>query len=99
MSPRFARLQNTAGVTADWDLNDIIVTLGYDHSNLWVLESEFEYLSYQSDTIAPQVAFTISPTITAGVNTAFSDVRYDQNIQNDYTSISAGPYVTAQLSD
>jgi opacity protein-like surface antigen len=30
---------------------------------------------------------------------SFSDVRYEQNFQNDYTSFSVGPFVNATISD
>jgi hypothetical protein len=96
---QFARFQNTAGLRVDWDLSDIIVSLTYDHANLWVFESAYEYLDNATDTISPQIAITVSPTITAGFNASFSDVRYDQDVQNDYTSVSVGPYVTTQLTE
>lgn len=95
---QFARLKNDAGVNVDWDLNDIVLSVDYDHTNYWVFESQFDYLDYQADTVSPKIAFTLSKTVEVGLCTAFSDMRYDQNIQNNNTSFSAGPYVTALLT-
>jgi hypothetical protein len=97
--PQFRRFTNDAGIKVDWDLSDVILSLGYDHTNFWVFESTYEYLDYQSDMLSPQVTFNVSPTIQAGLSTSFDDVRYDQNIQNNYTQIRAGPFVTATLTD
>jgi len=97
---QFVRFENTAGVRVDWDLNsDVVLSLGYDHMNYWVFETQYDYLNNQSDTISPSVSVVVGPTISAGVTSSFSTVRYDQDVQNNYTSVSAGPFVTAQLSD
>lgn len=97
--PQFDRFQNSAGISANWNLGDINLSADYEHANLWVFEPAYKYLSNQSDSISPQVSFTISPTITTGIGASFSDVRYDQHIQNNYTTVSVGPFVTAHVTD
>jgi hypothetical protein len=95
---RLSRFNNIAGISAVWDLNTVMVSLSYDHSNLWVTESAFDYLTNQSDTFSPKVTYKISDSISTGLSLAFSDVRYDESFQNDYTTESAGPFVDATLS-
>jgi len=96
---RLSRWQNDAGIGATWDLNDIVLSLDYDHANLWVTQSVYDYLTNQSDTIAPKITVKINRTIDTGISASFSDVRYEQNFQNDYTTFSLGPFVTAKISD
>jgi hypothetical protein len=96
---QFSRFINTAGVGVDWDLNQIIVSLDYDHTNIWVFQTDYEYLDNVSDTVSPQVSIKVSPTITAGVSTSFTDTRYRGDIQNDSVGGTVGPFVTAQLTD
>jgi len=96
---RLSRFQNDAGISAKWDLNDYFVELDYDHSNLWVLQSQFDYLTNQSDTIAPSITWKINETLNAGLQASFSDTRYEQSFQNDSTSETFGPFVKATLSD
>lgn len=96
---RLSRWQNDAGVQATWDLNHIILSLGYDHANLWVTQSSFSYLTNQSDTVTPEVTIKVDQSIDAGLNASFSDVRYEQNFQNNYTTFSVGPFTTAKISD
>jgi hypothetical protein len=97
-STRLSRFQNDAGVRATWDLNDIVLSVSYDHANLWVTQSAYDYLTNQSDTISPKITIKVDPSINTGISTSFSDVRYEQNFQNNYTTVSAGPFVTATIS-
>jgi hypothetical protein len=96
---QLSRFTNDAGISATWDLNDVVLSLAYDHQNLWVTDSEYDYLTNQSDTIAPKVSVKVDESIQAGVSLSFSDVRYEQSFQNDYTTVSVGPFVTAQVSE
>jgi hypothetical protein len=96
---QFPLLENVAGFDVDWDLSDLIVSLGYDHQNQWVFDSAYSYLTYQSDTVTPKVTFHLSKTLDVGLVTALSSMRYNQDVQNNNTSITAGPFVTAQLSE
>ena len=97
---QFSRFSNDAGLTLSWDVsNDLSVSVGYDHSNLWVLQSTYQYLTYQSDAISPKVTYNLNESIQTGVATSFTSTRYDQNIQNNNLSFTAGPFVTAHISD
>jgi hypothetical protein len=96
---QFSRFQNQAGITVDWDLGDMILTSGYDHSNLWVFQSNLDYLTYQTDSVTESATFKISKTIDAGIEVTASDSRYDKNVQNDSVTIEGGPFVTAQISE
>jgi hypothetical protein len=95
---QFNRFTNVAGVRADWDLGDMIVSADFNHTNFWVFSVPYQYLSYEADTLSPVLTFKVSPTVEAGLMTAFTDVRYTQNVQPDQDSASGGPYVTANLT-
>jgi opacity protein-like surface antigen len=96
---QFDRFLNDAGITIDWDLGDITISLGYDHDNFWVFEPAYSYLTYQSDVVSPQISFALSKTIQTGLQASFADTKYNQNIQNNYTEFQVGPFLTAQLSE
>jgi hypothetical protein len=97
--PQFSRFTNDAGIKVDWDLGDIVTSLAYDHTNFWVFTPAYEYLNYQSDSVSPQLTYNISKTIQAGLTSTLTDLRYDQNFQNNYTEVKGGPFVTAQLTN
>jgi outer membrane protein assembly factor BamA len=94
----FDRFANVAGVRADWDLGDIILSADFNHTSFWVFSEPYKYLSYQSDTISPEITFKLSPTVEAGLMSAFTDVRYSENVQPDQDSASGGPYITANIT-
>jgi hypothetical protein len=95
---RLQRFQNDAGVTATWDLNPITVSLSYDHTNYEVINSIYNYLSNQGDSISPQVTYKINPTLSAGMSLSVSNTRYEQNVQNNSTTVQVGPFVQTQIS-
>ena len=95
---RLVSLQNDVGVSAKWDLGQFVVQADYDHTNLWVTDSIYDYITNQSDTFSPQVTWKVNESINAGLNASFADTRYDQSFENDNTSESFGPFVKANLS-
>jgi hypothetical protein len=96
---RLSQFNNDAGVSATWDIDPVTVELSYQHSNLWVIDSIYDYLTNQSDTFAPTVTYKLNETMSAGFNATFSDTRYEKDFENDNTSESAGPFVSATFSD
>ena len=96
---RLSRFVNDAGIGATWDLGKFVLDLDYDHTNLWVLQSQYSYLSNQSDTVSPKVTVKVSKTIRAGLEANVSNVQYEESFQNNYISYSVGPFASIQFSD
>jgi hypothetical protein len=96
---RLSRFQNDVGVSAKWDLSDVVLSADYDHANFWVMQSIYNYLTNQSDAISPKVTIKLNDTISTGVSATVSDVRYEQSFENDYVTESVGPFVTATLTN
>jgi len=96
---QFDRFTNDAGFIVNWDLADLIVSLEYDHNNFLVFQQAYTYLDYQSDAVSPKVTFKLNKTMEAGLSASVSAIRYDQDIQNNYTQFQAGPFITDEVSD
>jgi len=96
---QFPVFVNVVGLGVDWDLGDIILSLGYNHTNQWIFDSAFSYLNYQADTISPRVTFKVSSTIDTGLETAFTSMRYEQNVQNNSLSMMVGPFMDAKINE
>jgi hypothetical protein len=76
----YRRFENTAGVQADWNVNQQVkVTAGYEHYNLWTRDSTFDSLDRAIDTIFLRPAYAITPSVTVGVNSSVSWVDYDKS--------------------
>ena len=94
----YGRFENTVGVSVLWDLNQAVVTAGYDHYNFIALNDDFEYLDRNADIFSGSIGFTPSATMTVGLEGSVVDTYYDMNVLNDSWSYSAGLFLETQLS-
>jgi hypothetical protein len=92
----FGTFNNTAGLSATWDLDDVTLNLGYDHQNTFSTASSFNQVDQQSEILSAQAAMHINPALLAGVEGTASYVRHDQQELNDYDSYSAGLFADWQ---
>ena len=88
----YGRFENTAGVSVLWDLNAAVATLGYDHYNFISTTSDFDYLDRNAEIVNGSIAFTPNATMSVGLEGAFVDTYYDQNVLNDSIAYSAGAF-------
>lgn len=93
---RYGGLDNTAGLSTTWDLQDLTLTLGYDHNNFLSSSSEFEYTDRASELLVARAGFRFNPKLTAGLEGTASFTAYDQHILNDNKSFSGGVYADWQ---
>jgi hypothetical protein len=94
----YGRFENSAGVSVLWDLNQAVVTAGYDHYNFVALNNDFEYLDRNADIFSGSIGFTPSSTMTVGIEGSVVDTYYDQNVLNDSWSYSGGLFLETQLT-
>ncbi len=84
--------QNAAGLTVDWDLQDVTLTLGYDHQNYIPVSSVLAYATGATESVLPRVGFQLNPTLTVGLEGSASFTTYDQRVLNDNQGYSGGVY-------
>jgi len=99
----YGRFENTAGVSVLWDLNKLLVQVGYDHYNFVATDSLFEYLDRNSEIVGGSVAFIVNPTITVGAEGNAVWSRYTNNntgvaVLNSTDDYSVGGFVEASLT-
>src|SRR6202011_5140102 len=94
----YVRFQNTARVSVLSDLNQAVVTLGYDHYTFISTTTAFDYLDRNAEIFSGSIGFTPTSTITVGVEGSFVDTYYDQNVLNDSRNYSAGAFLETQLT-
>ena len=95
---RFDRLQNTAGVTALWDLNDLQLVLGYDHFTYTTFSDEFDFLDRTEEQIFGSALLKLSDAINVGLDASAAFVTYKTDYNNDGFTWTAGPFVEMVLS-
>jgi len=96
---KYGRFENTAGISVLWDLNKLLLTVGYDHYNFVSTTSIFDYLDRNAEIVYGSAAFIVTPTITIGPEANAVFTRYDQSVLNDNTDYSAGGFVEAKLTN
>ena len=95
---RFARLQNSAGVTAflrypDWDF-----VAGYDHFNYHTLGTEFRSLDRTEEQFFASARHRVSDALGVGVEGSAALVKYNESVNNDATTWTVGAFADATLS-
>jgi len=79
----YGRFENTAGVSILWDLNKLLLQVGYDHYNFIATNSTFDYLNRNAEMVGGSAAFIVNPTITVGAEGNAVFTRYDNNSSSD----------------
>jgi hypothetical protein len=95
----YGRFQNTGGVSVLWDLNKIVLTLGYDHYTYISTTSDFDYLNRNAEELTGSAQFAVSSTTSVGIESYAVFNYYDQNVLNDSTDYSVGAFVESQLTN
>ncbi len=89
---QYATFMNTAGLTTTWDLEDVVLTLGYNHQNTFSSTKQFSYDNSSSEQLLSRAGLKFTPDLTAGVEGTASFMTYDQAVLNNNQNYSAGLY-------
>lgn len=107
-SGNYSQLQNDAGVAVLWDLNKIIVRVGYDHVDYIDLTSGtyFQPRDGSSELFYANAGYALQPEMTAGVEFGAGLINYSGGFGNGYTNLvnnavqwNWGGFYTWRLSD
>lgn len=91
---KFSRWHNLAGLEVVWDLNKVILKVGYDHENFIPVTSRFEYLKRASEWIDTSAAFPIGDKVHVGLEAQASLHDYErETVLNDSWRVAGGPFV------
>ena len=96
---RFGGFENTAGVLGTWDLNDVVLSLGYDHFNFIASTTRYDYTTRASDFFTARVAARVHPGTMVGVETSAGPTAYDQAVLQNNTTYSLGAFAEWQVTD
>jgi hypothetical protein len=93
----YATLNNTAGLSVSWDLNQLTLSAGYDHEN--VISPTSQQIQSQDGTtemVYARAGVQVYPGVTTGVEGTGAFTTYDQMVLNDNNNYSAGVYADWQ---
>lgn len=89
---RYGGLDNTAGLSGTWDLQDLVLSLGYDHQNFVSASSDFDYADRATELVSARAALQFNPRLTAGLEGTVGFTKYDQPVLNNNIGYNAGLY-------
>ena len=93
----YATLNNTAGLSATWDLNKLTLSAGYDHQNIISpISQTYESQDGATEMVYARAGLEVYPGVTPGIEGTASFTTYDQMVLNDNNSYSAGVYADWQ---
>jgi hypothetical protein len=96
---RFGRFDNWAGFSVDWDLNQLVLTLSFDHENFFMTGARYTYLNRVSEVPAFMLALRVSDPLRLGVETRARISDYQQNVLADRWEATAGPFFDWRVAE
>jgi hypothetical protein len=93
----YQRLENTVGVTVDWDLNELILTAGYDHED-YVNLGDAYWPDGRTESVFARAGWFVSSTVTAGFEAGGSLIRYHESGFTDGEQFSAGGFASGEVT-
>jgi hypothetical protein len=94
----FTRWDNLVGVNVDWDLDKLILSVGYDHENFESSTSGFEYLNRASEWFTASASFLVGDQAKVGLESQAGLHNYSsETVLNDHWQARVGPFVESKL--
>lgn len=89
----YGTFQNTAGLSASWDLNQVKLSAGYDHENVLSTSAQFDDIDRSAEILFARVGVPVQPKVTVGLETTAAYTTYTEQLLNDNDAYTIGPYV------
>jgi hypothetical protein len=86
------RLDNLAGVRADWEPGQWVALGDYSHEDFLSTSSVYDYLDRSSENLFGRAGWRFAENTQAGLEASTALTSYRQHILNDNTSFSVGGY-------
>jgi hypothetical protein len=96
----YAQLENTIGASTFWDLNKLVMQLGYDHDSDVSIGSGQALPDATSENFYANAGVIPIPEITVGVEGGLGLIRFDQSQSREPDAMqwNAGAFCKAQIS-
>jgi hypothetical protein len=96
---KLPRIDNTAGVRADWQPGRWLLEAGYSHDTYFSDDATFEYLNRNSEYFFLRAGHRLIEDTQLGVEASASLTDYEIHLQSNNNSYSLGPYLEWKITD
>ena len=83
---KYSQLQNTVGTLGTWDLNKVVLKIGYDHVNYVVLEGKGGQPDGQSEVFSSSAGYAFSPGTVLGLELGGSLLQHEATTNNAFSN-------------
>lgn len=94
----YGSFQNTAGLSADWDLNQVNLMAGYDHQNFFATTAQFDQTTHSTEMFFFRPGFQVHPKVNVGLEATAGLTTYEQQTLNNNQAYTLGGYVELRPS-
>jgi len=105
---QIGRFTNTAGINFLWDMNEVVLTAGYDHFNFITtsaanasggsVASNISQLDHSTDQFSGSASFKVTSVAIGGIEATAAASTYPKTPSADFDSLSTGPFFEIQLT-
>ncbi len=95
---QFGRFTGQLGTQVDWDMNRVIWQGTAAASRQFATQKANEQIDSWNYAVGLRAVAPLGPAVSVGVSTTYALTRYDEAIQNDSTTRSAGVFTVLNLS-
>lgn len=99
VSASVIRLENTTGFNATWDLNQLVLTAGWDFDLFRSLTSFYAYSDNNSEVFNASAAILLSDTSKVGLLAGGGFTTYEQRVLENDAHSSVGPFYKVRLTE
>lgn len=89
---RFGRFNALAGTQIDWDMNKVIWQLTGSIGRQFATEAVNDQIDLWRYAVGLRTVFPVGPGTAWGLSTSYAITRYDEKIQNDSNTRTAGAF-------
>jgi hypothetical protein len=88
----YGTFRNAAGISGTWDMNQVVLTLGYDHEDVLATSGQFNSINHSSEMLNARAGLKLSSHLTAGLEGTAAFTSYEQAVLNGNAAYTAGGY-------
>ncbi len=93
----YATINNTAGLSATWDLNQGTLSAGYDHKNVISTSEQYNSQDSAAEMVFARAGLDVYSGVTIGIEGTGAYTTYAQTVLNNNNAYSAGLYADWEL--
>ena len=95
---QYGIFRNAAGTTALWDLNELILAVGYERDISTSTVQDYDFSDYTQDVFYTSITFPLASNFFLGARALYTRTEYSSETRANANSFSVGGFVEGELT-